>query len=117
MNARGYPVRSGFTQAGFSIVELLVSLAISSIIVLASTAFFLNSSRSRDAQDAAGLLQDNARFLTEILTKNIQQTGYQNYIYNRDGAKNRRELVNALRYIGVHRRLVAFRSIKVRIRL
>ena len=82
-------------QLGFTIVELLVSLVISSIIVLASTAFFVSSSRSRDSQDAAGLLQDNARFLTEIITKNIQQAGYQNYIYGTSGAKNRRELVNA----------------------
>ncbi len=77
---------------GFTIVELLVSLVISSLIVLASTAFFVGSSRSRDAQDAAGLLQDNARFLTEILTKNIQQAGYQNYIYGTPGATGRREV-------------------------
>ena len=79
-------------QAGFTIVELLVSLVISSLVVLATTAFFVGSSRSRDSQDAAGLLQDNARFLTEILTKNIQQAGYQNYIFGTAGGKSRREV-------------------------
>ena len=79
-------------QGGFTIVELLVSLVISSLIVLAATSFFVGSTRSRDTQDAAGRLQDNARFLTEIITKNIQQAGYQNYIANSAGAQGRREV-------------------------
>jgi type IV pilus assembly protein PilW len=67
-------------QKGFTLVELLVSLIVSSLIVIAAASFFLSSTRSRDTQDAAGLLQDNARFITEIMTRNIQQAGWQNYI-------------------------------------
>ena len=93
MTVRKTSGRSSTGQAGFTIVELLVSLVISSLIVLASAAFFVSSSRSRDTQDAAGLLQDNARFLTEVLTKNIQQAGYQNYIYGTLGATGRREVL------------------------
>lgn len=78
-------------QRGLTLVELLVSLVISGIIVLAATSFFLSSSRTRDSQDAAGLLQDNARFLTEIITKNIQQAGYQNYIVGSKGFEGKRE--------------------------
>lgn len=80
-------------ETGFTLVELLVSLVISSLIVIAATSFFIGSTRSRDTQDAASLLQDNARFLTEILTKNIQQAGYQNYIANTVGASGRREVL------------------------
>jgi type IV pilus assembly protein PilW len=80
-------------QSGMSLIELLVSLAISMVIVIAASAFFLSSSRSRDTQDAAGTLQDNARFATEIITKTIQQAGYQNYVWNTLGAAGRREVL------------------------
>lgn len=78
---------------GLSLVELLVALAISMVIVIAASAFFLSSSRSRETQDAAGALQDNARFATEIITKTIQQAGYQNYLWNTVGSTYRREVL------------------------
>ena len=88
MNARF----SSADQCGLSLVELLVSLAISLVIVIAASAFFLGSSRTRDTQDAASLLQDNARFATEVITRSIQQAGYQNYIWSTAGATVRREV-------------------------
>lgn len=86
--------RQSFTHRarGLTLVELLVALAISLVIVIAASAFFLSSSRSRDTQDGASQLQDNARFATEMITKNIQQAGYQNYIWNTAGAVARREV-------------------------
>jgi len=75
-----------------TLIELLVALAISMVIVIAAAAFFLGSSRSRDTQDAAGTLQENARFATDIITKSIQQAGYQNYIWSTVGASMRREV-------------------------
>jgi type IV pilus assembly protein PilW len=80
-------------QRGLSLVELLVSLAISLVIVIAASAFFLGSSRTRDTQEAASLLQDNARFATEVITRSIQQAGYQNYIWSTAGAVARREVL------------------------
>lgn len=77
---------------GLTLVELLVALAISLVIVIAAAALFLGSSRSRDTQDGASQLQDNARFATEVITRNIQQAGYQNYIWNSTGAIARREV-------------------------
>jgi type IV pilus assembly protein PilW len=80
-------------QQGLTLVELLVALAISLVIVIAASTFFLGSSRSRDTQDAASLLQDNARFATEVITRSIQQAGYQNYIWSTAGAASRREVL------------------------
>lgn len=77
---------------GLTLIELLVALAISLVIVIAAAAFFLGSSRSRDTQDGASQLQDNARFATEVITRSIQQAGYQNYIWNTAGAISRREV-------------------------
>ena len=79
-------------QLGLTLVELLVSMVISLLIFMAASAFFLSSSRTSATQDAATLLNDNARYLTEIITKNIQQAGYQNYTADSAGAKVRREV-------------------------
>lgn len=79
-------------QRGLTLVELLVSLVISSLIVIAAASFFLGTSRTRDTQDAAGTLQDNARFATEIITKTLQQAGFQNYTAGSSGAAYRREV-------------------------
>lgn len=77
-------------QSGLTMVELLVSVVISSLIVIAATSFFVGTSRSRDTQDAAAQLEDNARFVTEIITRNLQQTGYQNYRWDPDPNKQSR---------------------------
>lgn len=82
-------------NAGLTLVELLVSLGMSLLVVAAASSFFLGSSRSRATQDDAGQLQDNARFATEMITKSIQQSGYQNYVYGTAGAANRREVAAA----------------------
>lgn len=80
-------------QGGLTLIELMVALAISLLIVIAAASFFLNSSKTRETQEAASLLQDNARYATEILTKSIEQTGYQNYAWGSSGATVRREVV------------------------
>ena len=80
-------------QAGLTLIELMVALAISLLIVIAAASFFLNSSKTRETQEAASLLQDNARYATEILTKSIEQAGYQNYAWGSSGATVRREVV------------------------
>ena len=80
-------------QTGLTLVELMVSLVISMTIVIAASSFYLGSGRSRDSQEAASILQDNARFATEIITRNIQQAGYQNYIWSTQGAAGRREVM------------------------
>lgn len=81
------------SQRGLSLVEIMVALVLSMVIVIAAASFFIGSSRSRDTQDAASLLQENARFATDILTRNIQQAGYQNYIWSTAGAAGRREVL------------------------
>lgn len=81
--------------SGLTLIELMVSLAMSLLVVMAASSFFLGSSRSRDTQDDTGQLQDNARFATEMITKSIQQAGYQNYMAGSAGAANRREVAAA----------------------
>jgi type IV pilus assembly protein PilW len=81
------------TQQGFTLVELMVSLVLTMVIVIAAASFFISSGRSRDTQEGASVLQDNVRFATDIITRNIQQAGYQNYVWSSAGAQMRREVV------------------------
>ena len=71
-------------QQGLTLVELLVSLAIASTTMVAVSALYLGASGSRDTQEAAALLQDNARFVTELLTRQLQQAGYQSLLWTPD---------------------------------
>lgn len=80
-------------QRGLSLVEIMVALVVSMVIVIAAASFFIGSSRSRDTQDAASLLMENARFAEQVLTRNIQQVGYQNYMWSTAGAAGRREVL------------------------
>ncbi len=80
---------------GLTLVELMVSLALSLVIVIAATSFYVGSSRSRDTLDDSAQLQDNARFATDVITKAIQQAGYQNYVAGSAGASTRREVAAA----------------------
>jgi type IV pilus assembly protein PilW len=82
-------------QGGLTLVELLVSMTLSLVIVIAASAFFLNSGRTRDTQDEASQMQDNIRFTTDLITRNLQQAGFQNYMWASAGAVNRREVIPA----------------------
>lgn len=82
-------------QRGMTLVELMVSLVISLVLVAAGASFLLGSNQSKLVQDELSILQDSSRFATEIITKSIQQSGFQNYAFNTSGAAARREIVAA----------------------
>lgn len=74
-------------QAGLTLVELLVAVVVAGTTVIAALSLFLGVSRSRDTQEAMAQLQDSGRFLTEALTKSLQQAGYQNLQWTPDPLK------------------------------
>lgn len=76
MKSLSYPNR----QRGLTLIELMVAMVISILVVIVASSFYLSSSRTRATQDSASQLQDTARYITEIITRNIQQAGYQDYI-------------------------------------
>ncbi len=67
-------------QRGLTLIELMVAMVISIVVVIVAASFYLSSSRIRASQDAAAQLQDTGRYITEIVTRNVQQSGFQNYI-------------------------------------
>ena len=63
-------------QVGFTLVELLVALAISTVVVIAAFSGLIISRQGFTAVDASSQLRDNARFAGDLLQRLVVQTGY-----------------------------------------
>lgn len=60
---------------GFSLVELLLALATGLVLVLGGTQVLIGSRATHASQQAAMLLQDDARFVLDKMTQDIRQAG------------------------------------------
>ncbi len=61
-------------RAGFTLIELMVSLALGLIVVAAATLLFLTGQRSVAMQKGVAELQDNANFGLNYITKDIRMS-------------------------------------------
>lgn len=70
----GGPIGAG--QQGLTLVELMISLALSLLIVLAATATFLSSKNAYTANDDAARIDDTGRFALEVIARAVRQAAY-----------------------------------------
>lgn len=68
-------------QAGFTLVELLVALAISTVVAIAAISALVASRRGFSTVDAASQLRDNARFSADLIQRIGVQAGYKDITY------------------------------------
>jgi type IV pilus assembly protein PilW len=68
-------------ERGFTLVEILVALALSSIIALAAIASLTVARTGFTAVDASSQLRDNGRFAAEMIKRVVVQAGYKNSDY------------------------------------
>ncbi|MHA3103399.1 PilW family protein [Acinetobacter sp. ANC 3791] len=61
-----------YSQRGFTLIELMVSLALGLIIVAAATMLFIAGQKSFALQQGASDIQDNANFALNYITKDIR---------------------------------------------
>lgn len=61
---------------GFTLVEIMVALAISSILLLGVVEIFSTSKRSHKVNEALARVQENARFAMESLLTDLRKAGY-----------------------------------------
>mgnify|MGYP000332426010 CR=1 FL=1 len=64
-------------QRGLSLVELLVALAISSILLLGMSSIYLDSRKTDRLGTALSRIQETGRFAINFLAKDIRMAGYQ----------------------------------------
>ena len=68
-------------ERGLTLIELLVALAISSIVAIAAVSALIVSRQGLITVDAASQLRENARFATDLIQRLGVQTGYEDFIY------------------------------------
>lgn len=73
LNSRSIAIRS---THGFSIVELLIAVTIGLIILSGVLNVVLGSKTNKAQQDEITFIQDNARFVVELLSNEIRMAGY-----------------------------------------
>jgi type IV pilus assembly protein PilW len=75
-SAHNPDLKSSF-QAGFTIIELLVALALSAVIAMAAVASLSVARQGFNAVDASSQLRDSGRFATDLIQRLAVQSGYQ----------------------------------------
>jgi type IV pilus assembly protein PilW len=76
-------------QRGFTLVELMVALALSLLVVAASVSALLVSRQGFTTADSASQLRDNARFATDFITRLAVQSGYKDLNFVDTGNQNK----------------------------
>lgn len=66
-------------QSGVTLVELMVSLALSLAVVLAATSIFVTSQTAYTANDDAALVQDSGRYVLEVIARSLRQAGHEDW--------------------------------------
>ncbi len=63
-------------QAGVTLIELMVAMAISSVIILGISNIYLSTKRSYVIHDEFARIQENGRYALDALTTDIRNAGY-----------------------------------------
>ncbi|HZR35676.1 MAG TPA: PilW family protein [Nevskia sp.] len=66
----------GLAQAGFSLVELMISLTVGMVVIAAMTTMFVQSSRVRNSNERANRQTESGRYALQLISADLQQAGY-----------------------------------------
>jgi len=71
------PIQAHFKKRkGFTLVELMVSLVISSIIMLGVASLYSSSRKGQKTNESLARIQENLRFAADMMTRDIRMAGY-----------------------------------------
>jgi len=76
MMLQALPVSSRDFRRGFTLVELMVALAIASVLLLALAAMFINTSAARTELDKSSRQIETGRYAMQIIADEILHAGY-----------------------------------------
>jgi len=69
-------------QLGLSLVELMISMSLGLLVVLAATSMVVSTKTIFTTQTDANDTQDTARFALDNISRSLRQAGYVNYDFN-----------------------------------
>lgn len=75
-DGRGSKFETALHQRGFSLVEIMVALVLSLFLVAGVIQLFLGTRQTYRFHEALSRIQENGRFATEILSRDIRMTGF-----------------------------------------
>jgi type IV pilus assembly protein PilW len=75
-------------SSGMTLVELLVAMAVGLLVVAATVAVLSVAQRGFTTVDAASQLRDNGRYATDLITRIVLQTGFEDVSYSTTPRKN-----------------------------
>ncbi len=70
------------SENGFTLIELMISLAIGSIVLLGTTVILTLSAETRSRVSGSKLIQEEATFVTQILQQQLSQIAYRGIDFN-----------------------------------
>lgn len=63
-------------QNGLTLLELMIAMVIGILLLMGTVTMFISNKQSYKVQEEMGRLQENARFATEMLIRDIRMAGY-----------------------------------------
>lgn len=66
-------------HAGLSLVELMISLALGMLVVLAGASLLLSTKSGYAAQSEASIIEDAGRYALENISRSVRQAGYESW--------------------------------------
>jgi len=64
-------------QSGFGLVEILIALLLGTLLTTAMVQIYLSSKQAYRTQDALSRIQENGRYVMEVLGRDIRMAGFQ----------------------------------------
>ncbi len=77
MTGKVLPARHG--QSGLTLVELMISIVLGMLVVLAATALLVSSKSTYITQDDGAQMQDTGRFALENINRSVRQASFENW--------------------------------------
>jgi type IV pilus assembly protein PilW len=65
-----------FEQGGLSLIELMVAITIGLFLLAGAVTIFINSKRTYNEQQDVSRIQENLRFATETISRDLRMAGY-----------------------------------------
>ena len=81
-NAFGRRIAAPRSARGFSLVELMVSMTIGLLIIVAISAMYVSSSAGKKTEGRFSEFQTNARYAMDVLRKDVQHAGFYGLTYD-----------------------------------
>lgn len=78
------------SQAGLTLVELMIALTLGLIVIGALVAVFVANSRNYRQNDALSSVQDNARYALDVMGRDLAMAGYWGGVRPQDATSNLR---------------------------